>query len=132
MTEIQYLTIDHVIEFHDEALREFGGLDGIRSRHELAAAVMQPQQSAFGEDAYPTISDKAAAYGFFIAEAQAFIDGNKRTAAMAMLVFLDLNGYELRQGDDEIAQMFEDIGSRVIGQGEFFGWVCSHARHPIS
>ena len=93
---------------------------------------MQPQQSAFGEDAYPTIPDKAAAYGFFIAEAQAFIDGNKRTAAMAMLAFLDLNGYELRQRDDEIAQMFEDIGSRVIGQGEFFGWVCSHARHPIS
>ena len=53
MTEIQYLTIDHVIEFHGEALREFGGLDGIRSPHELAAAVMQPQQSAFGEDAYP-------------------------------------------------------------------------------
>jgi prophage maintenance system killer protein len=58
MTEIQYLTIDHVIEFHDEALREFGGLDGIRSRHELAAAVMQPQQSAFGEDA-PDKQEKA-------------------------------------------------------------------------
>jgi prophage maintenance system killer protein len=61
MVEIQYLTIDHVMEYHEAAVREFGGLDGIRSRHELAAAVMQAQQSAFGEDAYATIPDKAAA-----------------------------------------------------------------------
>lgn len=128
MTQIQYLTIDQVIEFHEEALREFGGLDGIRSRHDLAAAVMQPQQSAFGEDAYPTIAEKAAAYGFFIAEGQAFLDGNKRTAAIVMEAFLILNNYELVQDDDEIAQMFEDVASRVIDQGEFFGRVCNHVR----
>jgi hypothetical protein len=64
---VRYLTVDQVIEFHAEALREFGGLDGIRSPHQVAAAVLMPQQSAFGEDAYPTIPEKAAAYGFFIA-----------------------------------------------------------------
>ena len=84
---MRYLTIDQVIEFHTEALREFGGLDGIRSPHQLSAAVLMPQQSAFGEDAYPSIPEKAAAYGFFIAEAQAFIDGNKRTAAIAVEAF---------------------------------------------
>jgi death-on-curing protein len=88
MEPVKYLTIDHVIEFHEEALREFGGLSGIRSPHALASAVMQPQQSAFGQDAYPTIPGKAAAYGFFIAEAQAFADGNKRTAAIAMEALL--------------------------------------------
>ena len=87
-----------------------------------------PQQSAHSEDAYRTVPEKAAAYGFFIAEGQAFIDGNKRTAALALEAFLAVNGYEFSQGDDEIAQMFEDLGSRVIGQGEFFGWVCNHAR----
>lgn len=116
-----------MIEFHEIALEEFGGLSGIRSPHDLAAAVMQPQQSAFGVDAYQTIPEKAAAYGFFISEAQAFLDGNKRAAAISMEAFLLLNGYELHQDDDEIAEMFEDVGSKTIGQGEFFGWVINHA-----
>ena len=51
MDGVRYLTVDQVIEFHGEALREFGGLDGIRSPHQVAAAVLMPQQSAFGEDA---------------------------------------------------------------------------------
>jgi death-on-curing protein len=105
-----------------------GGLDGVRSHQQLAAAVMQPQQSAFGEDAYPTIAEKAAAYGYFLAEGQPFIDGNKRTAELAMTTFLDLNGYELIEDEDEISKMFEDLGAQLIGQGEFFGWVVNHAR----
>lgn len=128
MDAVQYLTIDQVIEYHDEAIREFGGLAGIRSHDQLASAVMQPRQSAFGEDAYKTIPEKAAAYGYFIAESQAFVDGNKRTAAVALEAFLLLNHHEFHQDDDEIAQMFEDLGRGVVGQGEFFGWVCKHAR----
>lgn len=120
MNGTRYLTVDQVIEFHAEALREFGGLDGIRSSQQLSAAVSMPQQSAFGEDAYPSIPEKAAAYGFFIAEAQAFIDGNKRAAAIAMEAFLILNGYELRIPDDGIAELFERLGSDEIGQSEFF------------
>jgi death-on-curing protein len=126
---VRYLTVDQVLEFHGEALREFGGLDGIRSPHQLSAAVLMPRQSAFAEDAYPSIPEKAAAYGFFIAEAQAFIDGNKRTAAIAMEAFLLLNRYELRMSDDEIAELFERLGSDEIGQGEFFDAISTHA-HP--
>jgi death-on-curing protein len=90
-----------------------------------------PQQSAFGEDAYPSIPEKAAAYGFFIAEAQAFIDGNKRAAAIAMEAFLILNAYELRMSDDDIADLFERLGSDEIGQGEFFDAISSQA-HPVN
>ncbi len=129
MDGVLYLTVDQVIEFHDEALREFGGLDGIRSPQQLSAAVFMPQQSAFGKDAYPSLPEKAAAYGFFIAEAQAFIDGNKRAAAIALEVFLILNGYELRMSDDEIAELFEGLGSGEIGQGEFFDAISTNA-HP--
>jgi len=125
---VRYLTIDQVIEFHADALREFGGLDGIRSPHQLSAAVLMPQQSAFGEDAYPSVPEKAAAYGFFIAEAQAFVDGNKRTAAIAMEAFLILNGYELRLADDEIAEMFEKLGADDIDQPEFFNQISTNAR----
>lgn len=127
MPPVRYLTIDQVIEYHAEALRDFGGLDGIRSPHQLSAAVLMPQQSAFGEDAYPSVPEKAAAYGFFIAEAQAFIDGNKRTAAIAMEAFLFLNGYELQLSDDQIAETFEGLGAEEITQGDFFDLISRHA-----
>jgi death-on-curing protein len=122
-----YLTIDHVLELH-RMVMELGGLDGVRSTHSLAAAVMQPQQSAFGEDAYPTLGETAAAYAFFIVQNHPFIDGNKRTGEMAMVTFLDLNGYELDDDEDAIAQMLEDIASGVVDQSEFFGWVVNHTR----
>lgn len=130
MDGVRYLTVDQVIEFDGEALREFGGLDGIRSPHQLSVAVLMPQQSAFAEDAYPSIPEKAAAHGFIVAEAQAFIDGNKRTAAIAMEAFLLLNSYyELRMSDDEIAELFERLGSDEIGQADFFDAISTHA-HP--
>ena len=124
---IIYLTVDQIKELHAEALT-LGGVDGLRSEHLLASAVFQPQQSAFGEDAHPTIPEKAAAYGFFIAENQPFLDGNKRTGELALATFLDLNGYELIEEEDAIAQMFLDLGAGVIGQEELFAWVCNRAK----
>jgi death-on-curing protein len=110
------------------ALAVGGGGEGLRSYDSLASAVYQPRQTFGGQDLYATVAEKAAAYGFGIAESQAFLDGNKRTATIAMLAFLDLNGYEFYQSDEEIEQMFVDLGADVIGQGEFIGWVCNHAK----
>jgi death-on-curing protein len=129
MNSIGYLTVDQVIILHRDALAAYGGLSGLRSEHQLASAVFQPQASAFGEDAYPSVVEKAAAYGFFIAESQPFIDGNKQTAALAMLTFLYGNGYELNTPDDEaLAIVFENLGARRLTQQEFFAWVIEHAR----
>ncbi len=122
-----YLTIDHILELHAEVIA-LGGLDGLRSTQLLASAMFQAQQSAFGEDAHQSIAEKAAAYGFFLTQDHPFIDGNKRTAALAMAVFLDLNGYELVEDEDSIAQMFEDTAAGVIERDEFFGWVVNHAK----
>jgi death on curing protein len=99
---------------------------------QLASAVQQPQQSAFAEDAYATVPEKAAAYAYFLAEGQPFVDGNKRTAALTMLMFLDLNGYDLIEGDEELAIVLEDLGKGLLDQSEFFGWVCNHAKRRPS
>jgi death on curing protein len=125
-----YLRLDQIIGLHDQVIAADGGLEGIRSHDALASAAAQPQQSVFGEDAYPTIAEKAAAYAFFLAMGHAFNDANKRTAVFALETFLHLNGYELRQPDQEIEDTIVSLASGVIGQGEFFGWVCNHAR-PI-
>ena len=62
--DLIYLSVEIVEIFHARALEDHGGTPGLRSRELLESAVFQPQQSAFGEDAYPTIGSKAAAYGF--------------------------------------------------------------------
>ena len=124
------LSVDDLIALHDEALAlGNGGGEGIRSYQQLSSAAFQPYQSVFGEDAYPTIAEKAAAHAFFLAEGQPFIDGNKRTAALALAVFLDLNDHELYEtSDTELADILIDLGSGTIEQGEFFGWVCNHTK----
>ena len=126
--EIVYLSVDTVEMFHERALQEYGGREGLRSRDLLESAVFQPQQSAFGEDAYSSFAAKAAAYGFFIAQNQPYMDGNKRTAAASMLAFLYLNGFPLSQTDDEIYAAFEGIATKDWSQDDFFNWVERHVQ----
>jgi hypothetical protein len=81
---VTYLTTDQFVALHERAL-EHGGLAGVRSLHALGSAVGQVEQTVFGEDAYPSIGEKAAAYAFFITAGHPFNDGNKRTAARPQL-----------------------------------------------
>ncbi len=127
MAPTVYLTVDQIKELHRDAIAEFGGLDGLRSEQLLFSALAQVQQSAFGEDAYPGIPLKAAVYGYFLSQNHPFIDGNKRVGLAAMLTFLDLNGYEFDDTEDERARMFEDISSGGVEQTAFFEWVQDHA-----
>jgi death-on-curing protein len=121
---IVYLTVEDIIDAHDEAIGVFGGHDRIRSQDALLSAIGQVEQSIFGQDAYPTLADKAAAYAFFLAQDQPFIDGNKRTAAYALLLFLDHNGHALTvTHDEELADQIIGIATRALSQAEFFAWV---------
>lgn len=112
------------------ALAVAPGGKGLRSYDSLAASVGNPAATFGGQDLYPTIPHKAASYAFGIAENQPFVDGNKRTATITMLAFLDLNSYEFYQTDDEIERMFVDLGDEQspVGQEEFSVWVCEHAK----
>jgi len=75
-------------------LEQFGGLDGVREQALLESAVAAPQASVGGESLYADVVDAAAAYLFFICRNHPFLDGNKRTALGACIVFLRLNGVE--------------------------------------
>jgi len=89
-----HLSIDIVREIHAEAIKKFGGLNGVRDENLLASAVLTPQCSFRGKSPYADIVEIAAAYLFYICKNHPFLDGNKRTAMMAALVFLRLNGVE--------------------------------------
>ena len=100
MSDPQFLSIDDVFIIHEEQLEAFGGLDGVRDQGLLESAVMTPQASFGGEYLHSFPFEIAAAYAFHIAENQPFLDGNKRTALSAAMVFLKDHGYEFVADDD--------------------------------
>ena len=89
-----HLTVDIVREIHAEALAKFGGSDGVREPALLESAVAAPQASFAGKSVYADMAEMAAAYLFYICRNHPFIDGNKRAALGACIVFLRLNRIE--------------------------------------
>jgi death-on-curing protein len=90
------LTVEIVLEIHAEAIAEFGGSDGVREMALLESAVAAPQASFGGISPYADLAEVAAAYLFYLCRNHPFIDGNKRAALGACLVFLRLNGIKAK------------------------------------
>ncbi len=108
--EPEFLTWDDVLCLHGRSLAEHGGSAGIRDRGLIESAIAQPRQDYFygGADRFAI----AAGYAFHIAQALAFLDGNKRTAIAAALTFLNLNGITTRGHGDEIYEAMIAIAER--------------------
>ena len=96
-----HLSFDSVREIHAEALKQFGGLNGVRDENLLPSAVLAPQSTFGGRSPYADIVEVAAAYLFYICRNHPFLDGNKRTAMMTAIVFLRLNGIEPKPDSDD-------------------------------
>jgi death-on-curing protein len=91
-----HLTVEIVHEIHAAALAEFGGLEGVRDVTLLESAVAAPQATLAGASVFEDLIEIAAAYLFYLCRNHPFLDGNKRTALGACLVFLQLNGFKPR------------------------------------
>jgi death-on-curing protein len=89
-----HLTVEIVREIHAEAITKFGGSDGMREMALLESAVAAPQATFGGKSPYKDLAEVAAAYLFYPCRNHPFIDGNKRAALGACIVFLRLNGIE--------------------------------------
>jgi death-on-curing protein len=88
---IRHLTVDAVKAIHAEVLAAHGGAGGIRDEALLESAIAAPQATMMGQPLLSDPIDIAAAYLFYLCRNRAFIDGNKRTALAACLVFLESN-----------------------------------------
>ena len=116
MTEPRFLSVVEVERLHEIALERFGGSPGLRNKAGFESAVMHPQNIYFYGDG--DMFEIAAAYCFHLAEAQAFLDGNKRTAAAAAIVFLDCNGYPLTGDAMCIHKALIDVAEKRVGKPE--------------
>ena len=120
---MRYLTLNEVIELHDEGIKLHGGSYGIGDKGKLESAVAQPQMTFDDQDLYPTLVEKAAALAFSLSQNHAFIDGNKRVAQAAMETFLDLNGYEIYAEVDEQEQIFLQMASGELSRENLVKWL---------
>ena len=109
-----HLTIEIVREIYDEAIEIFGGLHGIRDEALLASAVFAPQSSFGGKSPYVDLIEVAAAYLFYLGRNHPFLDGNKRTAMAAAIVFLRLNGFDPAADGDDWERLLLDVAASKI------------------
>lgn len=98
MTSIRYLSVQEVIAINVAMIQRYspGEHIGVKEPGLLESAVHRPQSSAFGEDAYPTIFEKAAALFESLGQNHPFHNANKRTAFTALVVFLRFNGLHFK------------------------------------
>jgi death on curing protein len=109
MSDVEYLDIEDAV-----ALIRILAVGPIRDVGLLDSAINRPRSSAFGEDAYPTLTLKAAALLHSVTNNHALVDGNKRIGWLCVVVFFDLNGFSVDLSDDEaFALVWEVAGSSI-------------------
>ena len=120
MSEIEYsfLSFDDVLDLHEMQLASYGGATGIRDVGLLESAVMMPKASFGGQYLHEGVFEMAAAYAFHIAENQPFVDGNKRTALAAALVFLDWHGVEIDDPDEKLYGAMIGLAQKRLEKSE--------------
>jgi|SRR5579871_4053884 len=120
MADWLWLRADVVRALHDEQLAEHGGGEGLRDSGLLESALTRAENSAaYGN---PDAAGLAAAYAFGLARNHPFVDGNKRTAAVAALLFLDINGWAFEISEPELVVMMLALAAGELSEDEVAAW----------
>jgi death-on-curing protein len=111
------------MSIHDDQIRLYGGSYGVRDASALDAALHMPQAQFGGEFLHPTVFHMAAAYGFHLSQNHPFLDGNKRTAGMAMFTFLRLNGLEPIATEAEYYDAMMAVADGQMSKEQLADWL---------
>lgn len=115
---IEFLTQEQALFIHAEQIAAFGGSPGVRDLALLDSALAQPQATFFGKFLHADLHEMAAAYLFHIAKNHPFVDGNKRVAAEAALVFLQMNGLADTASDELIANLTLAVAAGQLNKSD--------------
>lgn len=117
-----------ILAVHDEQLAEHGGIAGLRDEGLLESALARPLNlAAYGE---PDFADLASAYGFGLTKNHPFADGNKRTAFVAVELFLSLNGFNFTADDSSCVITMLALAAGEIDEPAFAEWIRTHCTPP--
>lgn len=123
-----WISAEDILLIHSRVIEGSGGLDGLRDRNGLEAAIAAPMQTFDGQELYPSDIEKIARLGFGLASNHAFVDGNKRISAMMTQLLLKWNGYDLTLRTGELANMFIAIADGTAKEKDLLDWVYAHLR----
>ncbi len=123
-----FLDLDEVIEIHRDQIERYGGHAGIRDMTLLESAVAMPQATFGGEYLHNDLFEMAAAYVFHIVQNHPFVDGNKRAGAVAALVFLALNGIEVRATNQALSDTVLGVAQGGIRKDAIAEFLRHHSR----
>lgn len=113
-----------ILAAHDELIAEHGGPAGVRDLGLLESALARPlNRAAHGK---PDGADLAACYGAGIARNHPFVDGNKRTAFVAVELFLALNGRKLTASDADAVLAMLAVADGTLEEAAFADWIRRH------
>ncbi len=118
-----FLELDDALELHLELISQFGGANGVRDMGLLESALAVPRSGMGGQYFHVDEFEMAAAYLFHLVKNHPFLDGNKRAGAAAALVFLEMNGIEVRAKNDDVVDVTLGVAEGRIqksGVAEFF------------
>jgi death-on-curing protein len=124
VTEPEWIGVEVALAIHEEQIAEHGGGEGVRDRGLLESALAWPRNAwAYG---VTDLCALAASLGHGIARNHPFVDGNKRTAFVAVETFLILNGMALGASDAECVVAMLDLAAGEMTEDEFAAWLGDH------
>lgn len=112
----EFVSLETVLDLHDEGLRQFGGAAGIRDLGLIESAIGAAQNDYYYGNA--DLFGIAAAYAYHLAQAQAFLDGNKRVAVATAMVFLARNGVDRKPDSDRLYDAMIGIAERRLTKAD--------------
>jgi death on curing protein len=121
MSEPVWLDVDEIIDMHAEQLAIFGGPEGVRDRGLLESACSRPVNQWHDEQA--DMAALAAAYAFGLARNHAFVDGNKRIAFHAMMVFLRSNGVAFAPEPAHATAIILSLAAGEVSEESLSRWI---------
>ena len=125
---IRFLDKATLLLFHSDQLERYGGASGIRDEALLESALAQPQASFDGAYVHEGIFPMAAAYGYHLCQNHPFYDGNKRTALIAMYMFLYVNGYQIVSDKKSLYAIMMDLARGKVSKEELREYLIEHSQ----
>ena len=128
MNEPRWLTLAQVTRIHHEQLVIFGGPAGVRDEGLLQSAIDRPRNKwSYGER---DLAALAAAYGFGIAKNHPFIDGNKRAAFAAIIVFMAKNGVPIDPAPADATHVILELAAGNLTEMALAEWIAKNVAKP--
>ena len=123
---MERLEKEFVIAIHDDIIKKYNGLEGIKDEGALESSLANAFTTFFGEDLYKTDIEKINNIFFLLNKNHSFVDANKRTSVTIFNILLKINNYDIKYKLEEIEELALDVATDDSDQNDVNKWVQKH------